>query len=66
MVALLVTLLLVSAAALALFASRAVPAWNGTVQQVAVTLPLAAEVLIAARMLAAWRARSGAGVPRTG
>ena len=48
-------LALVSAAALALFASRALEPWNGTVQRVAVTLPLAAEVLIAARMLAAGR-----------
>jgi Protein of unknown function (DUF998) len=42
---------LASAAALALFASRLVPAWEPTVQRVAVTLPLTAEVLIAARML---------------
>jgi hypothetical protein len=54
-------LALVSAAALALFASQAVAPWNGTVQRVAVTLSLAAEALIAARMLAAGsrRARSG-------
>jgi hypothetical membrane protein len=54
-------LALVSAAALALFASGAVAPWDGTVQRVAVTLPLAAEALIAARLLAtsARRARSG-------
>jgi hypothetical membrane protein len=45
-------LALSSAAALALFASRAVEPWNGTVQRVAVTLPLAAVVLVAARLLA--------------
>ncbi len=48
-------LALASAAALALFASGAAEPWNGpwngTVQRVAVTLALAAEVLIAARML---------------
>jgi hypothetical membrane protein len=55
-------LALVSAAALVLFASRAVQPWNATVQRVAVTLPLAAEVLIAARLLASGqRARAGAG-----
>jgi hypothetical protein len=55
-------LALVSAAALVLFASRAVQPWNATVQRAAVTLPLAAEVLIAARLLAAGRrARTGAG-----
>ena len=53
-------LALLSAAALALFASRAVEPWNGAVQRVAVTLPLAAEAMIAARMLArSRRARSG-------
>jgi hypothetical protein len=45
-------LALASAAALALFASRTAEPWNGTVQRAAVTLALAAEVLIAARMLA--------------
>jgi hypothetical protein len=45
-------LALLSAVALALFASRAVPPWNGTVQRIAVTLPLAAEVLVAARIIA--------------
>ena len=58
-------LALVSAAALALFASRALEPWNGTVQRVAVTLPLAAEVLIAVRMLTVGRrARPGAGARR--
>jgi Protein of unknown function (DUF998) len=53
-------LALASAVALALFASRAVDPWNGAVQRVAVTLPLAAEALIAARMLTrSRRARSG-------
>jgi hypothetical membrane protein len=42
---------LISALALALFASRAAAPWNGVVQRVAVTLPLAAVVLLAARML---------------
>jgi len=60
-------LALVSAAALALFASGAVQPWNGTVQRVAVTLPLAAEVLIAARMLVAGRrARPGTRVRQAG
>jgi hypothetical protein len=45
-------LALASAAALALFASRAAEPWNGTVQRAAVTLALAAEALIAAWMLA--------------
>lgn len=44
-------LALASVAALALFASGAVEPWNGTVQRAAVTLALAAEALIAARML---------------
>ncbi|MBO0815380.1 MAG: DUF998 domain-containing protein [Actinobacteria bacterium] len=44
-------LALASAAAVAVFASRAAEPWNGTVQRVAVTLALAAEALAAARML---------------
>ena len=44
-------LALVSAVAMAVFASRMVEPWNGVVQRVAVTLALAAEVLVAARML---------------
>ena len=44
-------LALASVAALALFASGAAGPWNGTVQRAAVTLALAAEALIAARML---------------
>ncbi len=44
-------LALASAAAMAVFASRAAEPWNGTVQRIAVTLALAAEALIAARML---------------
>ena len=44
-------LALTSAAAMAVFASRAAEPWNGTVQRTAVTLALAAEALIAARML---------------
>jgi len=56
-------LALASAAALALFASGAVQPWDAVVQRAAVTLPLPAEVLIAARLLAAGRrARPG---PRT-
>jgi len=50
-------LALASGAALALFASGAVQPWNGTVQRAAVTLPLAAEVLIAARLLGQTRRR---------
>jgi hypothetical protein len=52
-------LALVSAATLAVFASRAVEPWNGVVQRAAVTLALAAEVLIAARMLTLARGVSG-------
>jgi Protein of unknown function (DUF998) len=48
-------LALVSAAALALFASGAVQPQNAVVQRAAVTVALTAEVLIAARMLAAGR-----------
>jgi hypothetical protein len=44
-------LALASVAALALFASGAAEPWNATVQRAAVTLALAAEALIAARML---------------
>jgi hypothetical protein len=44
-------LALASAAAIAVFASRAAEPWNGTVQRAAVTLALAAEALAAARML---------------
>jgi Protein of unknown function (DUF998) len=44
-------LVLVSAAALALFASRIAGPYNGVVQRIAVTLALAAEILIARRML---------------
>ena len=45
-------LALLSAAALALFATRAVEPWNGAVQRAAVTLALTAEMVVAARMLA--------------
>ena len=44
-------LALVSAAALAVFASRIAGSCNGVVQRIAVTLALAAEILIARRML---------------
>ncbi len=44
-------LALASAAAMAVFASRAAQPWNGAVQRAAVTLALATEVLAAARML---------------
>jgi hypothetical protein len=44
-------LALASAAALAVFASRIAEPWNGTVQRAAVTLALAAEALLAARLL---------------
>jgi hypothetical protein len=51
-------LALVSGAALVLFASGVLEPWNGTVQRVAVTLPLAAEAIAAGRILAISRARS--------
>ena len=51
-------LALLSAAALIVFASRAAEPWNGVVQRTAVTLALAAEVLIAARMLTLGKFRS--------
>lgn len=55
-------LALISAAALALFASRTAEPWNGVVQRVAVTLPLIAEMLVTARMLTLRpRPRSGGG-----
>ncbi len=54
-------LALASAAALVLFSSRAVEPWNGIVQRIAVTLPLTAEMLAAARMLALCRTRSPGG-----
>ena len=41
-----------SAAALAVFASQAAQPWNGVLQRAAVTLALAAEAVVAARMLA--------------
>jgi hypothetical protein len=44
-------LALVSAAALAVFASRIAGLYNGVVQRIAVTLALGAEILIAGRML---------------
>ena len=58
-------LALASATALAVFASRVVEPWNGVVQRVAVTLALAAEVLIAARMLT-WQRRARGLDPRPG
>jgi len=57
-------LALVSAASLALFASGAVQPWNAVVQRAAVTVPLTAGVLIAARMLAAGRRARGAAALR--
>jgi Protein of unknown function (DUF998) len=48
-----------SAVALAVFASGVAEPWNGVVQRAAVTLALAAEVLIAARMLAVMRRARG-------
>jgi len=44
-------LALVSAVALAVFASRIAGPYDGVVQRIAVTLPLVAEILIAGRML---------------
>jgi hypothetical protein len=58
-------LALASATALAVFASRVVEPWNGIVQRAAVTLALAAEVLIAARMLT-WQRRARGLDPRPG
>jgi hypothetical protein len=60
-------LALASALALAVFASRAVEPWDAVIQRVAVTLALAAEVVIAARMLALppdppARAAAGSGI----
>jgi Protein of unknown function (DUF998) len=45
-------LALASAAVMVVFLSQAAGSWNGTVQRTAVTLALAAEAVIAARMLA--------------
>ena len=50
-------LALASAVAMAVFTSRAAAPWNGVVQRAAVTLALAAEILVAARLLT---------LPRTG
>jgi hypothetical protein len=52
-------LALASGVALAVFASRVVEPSNGVVQRAAVTLALAAEVLIAARMLTLQRRARG-------
>ncbi|HEY7432955.1 MAG TPA: DUF998 domain-containing protein [Streptosporangiaceae bacterium] len=62
-------LALVSAAAMAVFASRMAEPWNGTIQRTAVTLALAAQALAAARMLTLRQAgnrnaRSNGGQPR--
>jgi len=54
-------LVLVSAVALALYASRAAESWNGTLQRAAVTAALAAEALIAARLLALGDQAAGPG-----
>jgi len=51
-------LALASAASLAVFASRVAEPWNGAVQRAAVTLALAAEVVLAARLLRAYRGAS--------
>jgi len=53
---------LVSAGVLAVFYAQAASSWNGLLQRVAVSLPLAAMCAVAARMLGAERA--GTGVPR--
>jgi hypothetical protein len=47
---------LVCAGVLGVFFAQAVPSWNGLLQRVAVSLPLAAMCAVAARMLAAERA----------
>jgi Protein of unknown function (DUF998) len=54
-----VVLALGSAVAMAVFASQVVEPWNGVVQRAAVTLALAAEVVIAARMLTVLRRARG-------
>ena len=51
-------LALASAAGLAVFASGVVQPWNGAVQRAAVTLALAAEVVLAARLLRSYRGAS--------
>ena len=57
----LLALTLVSVVALVIFSSRAIEPWNGTIQRISVTLPLAAEALAAARMLSLSAAPSSAG-----
>jgi len=57
---LVLVLALASAVAMAVFASRAAQPWNGALQRAAVTLALAAEAVVAVRMLTlrmvpAWR-----------
>jgi hypothetical protein len=56
-------LALASVAALVLFASAAAEPWDGTVQRAAVTFALAAEALIAARMLTLEAAAPEPGAP---
>lgn len=62
-------LALASAVGMAVFASRAVQPWNGAVQRAAVSLALAAEILVAARLLTlpltGSRARAAATPPVT-
>ena len=53
-----------SAITLMLFASRAIEPWNPVVQRIAVTLPLTAEVLAAARMLTLCKITDPAGARR--
>jgi Protein of unknown function (DUF998) len=55
---------LISLGALALFATHLAQPWNPVVQRAAVTLPLSAEVLVAARMLAV-RSRAALAGPQT-
>jgi len=61
-------LTLVSAAALALFASGIAGPYNGVVQRIAITLALGAEILIAGRMLTlpATGSPAGSGTPSHG
>jgi Protein of unknown function (DUF998) len=59
----LLALTLASAAALALFSSRAIEPWNGTIQRISVTLALAGEALVAARMLSPLRLPAQPGPP---
>jgi hypothetical membrane protein len=57
---------LATAAVLAVFFSPAVKSWDAVLQRIAVTLPLAAVVTLAARLLATGAASAGPGAPDPG